>query len=221
MSRMTMTSLAASTALILGLAVSPLYAKDKCPPGLAKQGRCGVATAPTPSAKPQKPAKPGKSEKAAKPAAPVAAKPTVAAITAKPGTILGNERFIPVLDPRLFGLSAATAGTAYYLVGDQIVRATVDGYKVVDVVRPVSARDCPPGLAKKEPACIPPGQVDKIVKGGWDANRFTRIDDLTRYDLPAPDGNWDYYSVDGTIVRVDRTTRDILGVVRLIDALTN
>lgn len=220
-------ALMSGAALALTLTAAPALAKD-CPPGLAKQGKCSA----------EAPAHPGKANGKAKAEAPKPAKadtpkgkPDRAGQAAvdearlsrdgivEVGSVLGAARYHLITDPVRFGLDPAPAGSGYYIIGDRIVRADSTGFQILDVVRPLDARDCPPGLAKKEPACIPPGQVDKILRSGWDADRYVKIDDLDRYDLAAPDGDWDYYVVDDAIVRVDRTTRDILGVVRLIEAL--
>lgn len=218
-------ALISGAALALGLTASPARAKD-CPPGLAKQGKCSA----------EGPAHPGKAHGKAEATKPAKAetprdKPDHAGKAAvddprlsrdgivEVGSVLGAARYHLITDPLRFGLDPAPVGSGYYIVGDRIVRADSKGFEILDVIRPLDARDCPPGLAKKEPACIPPGQVDKILRSGWDAERYVKIDDLDRYDLTAPDGDWDYYVVDDTIVRVDRTTRDILGVVRLIEAL--
>lgn len=222
MTRM-ISALLSGAALTLTLAAAPAMAKD-CPPGLAKQGKCAAEA-------PAHPSKGPKADKGAQADKAKTGKPAKAAEAddarlsrdgiAEVGSVLGAARYHLITDPVRFGLDPAPAGSGYYIVGDRIVRADSKGFEILDVVRPLDARDCPPGLAKKEPACIPPGQVDKILRSGWDADRYTRIDDLAKYDLTAPDGDWDYYVVDNTIVRVDRTTRDILGVVRLIDALAN
>lgn len=170
-----------------------------------------------------------KRKAAAKPARPkprAAVAAGIEAPTSRGGVVaLGGaparDRYQLITDPKVFNLGPAAAGSAYYIVGDRIVRADRRSYQILDVVRPITARDCPPGLAKKIPACIPPGQAKKIMATKWAPDRFVPIRDLGKYDLPRPDGNWDYYVVDGAIVRVDRTTRDILGLVRLIDNFVN
>ncbi|MRX50954.1 hypothetical protein GI374_10950 [Paracoccus sp. S-4012] len=133
---------------------------------------------------------------------------------------LALARYAPVADPALFGLPALGDGSRYYIAGDRIVRADPRDWRVLADIRRLDRQaDCPPGLAKKEPACIPPGQVQKILGTPWDPDRYRRLDDHARYGLAAPDGAWDYYVVDGTVVRLDRSTREILSLVRVLDAV--
>lgn len=87
--------------------------------------------------------------------------------------------------------------------------------------------DCPPGLAKKNPPCIPPGQARKP---GFDYG--TRVGDILRVGdylvIPDPDRfrlearrGWTYYRDDDRIYRVDSGTRQILAILNLIDAFAN
>lgn len=91
---------------------------------------------------------------------------------------------------------------------------------VVPPVTRVQARHCPPGLAKKDPACIPPGQAKKMGVGGvvdWDHVHIVRRPGL--YGLTdAPKGQR-YAIVDGRLVRIDESTRKILSVIRLVDTI--
>ncbi|AXC49254.1 hypothetical protein DRW48_05760 [Paracoccus suum] len=136
------------------------------------------------------------------------------------GDSLGISRYRRIADPRLFDLPARSDGLAYYRVGDRIVLADPRDYRVREFIdRPDSQRFCPPGLAKKEPACIPPGQVDKIMRTQWDRDRFLPITDYARYGLAPPRDNWGYYVVDNAIVRVDQRSHEILSLVRLMDAI--
>lgn len=84
---------------------------------------------------------------------------------------------------------------------------------------------CPPGLAKKSPACVPPGQAKK--HGYRSLHRGDRIDrydyswlrDYDRYGLPRPPRGQRYYVVDDRIYRVDQDTYEILDFVRALGAL--
>lgn len=87
--------------------------------------------------------------------------------------------------------------------------------------------DCPPGLAKKNPPCIPPGQAKKhgdhygtrigdILRVG----DYRIIRDHDRYRLEDRRG-WTYYRDADRVYRVDSETRKILAVLNLIEALTN
>ncbi|MTH60325.1 hypothetical protein [Paracoccus litorisediminis] len=87
--------------------------------------------------------------------------------------------------------------------------------------------NCPPGLAKKNPPCVPPGQAKKYdirygtrVGDHLRIGNYTVIRDPRRYDLEQRRG-WDYYRDNDSIYRVDRGTRRILAVMELIDAFSN
>lgn len=94
---------------------------------------------------------------------------------------------------------------------------------------------CPPGLAKKDPACVPPGQArarsddrrhydrdrrDHLRTGDIIDLRHVHI--VTRpglYGLNDPRRNERYAVVDGRLVRVDESTGKVLNIIRLIDAI--
>ena len=85
---------------------------------------------------------------------------------------------------------------------------------------------CPPGLAKKNPPCIPPGQVRNHVRYGNSIGDVLRIGDYLvindprRYNLQQRDG-WRYYRDDNNIYRVDSGTQKVLAVLNLIQAFSN
>lgn len=90
------------------------------------------------------------------------------------------------------------------------------------LANPGHSNGCPPGLAKKSPACVPPGQAKKRWNRGdhLRIEDYRRIADPRRYDLQArPD--WDYYRDGNRVYRVDRDTRRILAILNLIDAFSN
>lgn len=113
-----------------------------------------------------------------------------------------------------------------------------------DHFRTSQARHCPPGLAKKNPPCVPPGQARKYDdRRDFDRHRHherrrhhdrygVRIGDILRIDdyrvirdprrmnLETRD-DWRYYRDGHRAYRVDRETRKILSVIELIDAFTN
>lgn len=88
--------------------------------------------------------------------------------------------------------------------------------------------NCPPGLAKKNPPCVPPGQVRNRdhdhyyprVGDDFRVGDYIVIRDPGRYDLEDRRG-WSYYRDDNNIYRVDSGTRRVLAVLELIDAFTN
>lgn len=87
------------------------------------------------------------------------------------------------------------------------------------------AGHCPPGLAKKNPPCVPPGQarqgassprVGDVLRVG----DYVVIRDPARHDLrTSPD--WRYYRDGNRAYRIDPETRRVLAVVELIDAFVN
>ena len=95
----------------------------------------------------------------------------------------------------------------------------------------VAVGHCPPGLAKKSPACVPPGQARKHHRDrDRDYDRdyrrvgevlrvrdYTIIRDVDRYGFDRRSG-WDYYRDGNRAYRVDSNTRKILAVMELIDA---
>lgn len=96
---------------------------------------------------------------------------------------------------------------------------------------PRYVQGCPPGLAKKSPACIPPGQAKKIYRGDRDGDIVIHVGDIFdwdrghrvrypgRYGLdPAPYGSR-YAIIDGRLVRVDDSTNKVLNIIRLVDAI--
>lgn len=90
--------------------------------------------------------------------------------------------------------------------------------------RIIVAGNCPPGLAKKSPACVPPGQAKKhgIHHGVGDIINWNDVHVVTRpgrYGLSMPpDGNR-YAIVDGQLVRVNEDSGKILSILRLVDAI--
>jgi hypothetical protein len=83
---------------------------------------------------------------------------------------------------------------------------------------------CPPGLAKKSPACVPPGQAKKYHRGPRIGDRvsdyhYHLIRYPDRYDLPPLRRGERYYVIDGQILRVDQDTYKILDFIRATAAL--
>ena len=78
--------------------------------------------------------------------------------------------------------------------------------------------NCPPGLAKRTPQCIPPGQVGRSfnvgqrVPTGWGTLGYNRIPDSVRdlYDLDDDDR---YVYRNGTLYVVDPRTRLIENII--------
>ncbi|SET42774.1 RcnB family protein [Paracoccus homiensis] len=88
----------------------------------------------------------------------------------------------------------------------------------------VVAQGCPPGLAKKSPSCVPPGQAKKISRGFVvgdviDIRRAHVVSHPGRYGLSNPPEGDLYVVKDGRLVRVDGRTGQILSILRVVDAL--
>lgn len=99
------------------------------------------------------------------------------------------------------------------------------------------ASHCPPGLAKKSPACVPPGQARHHRNRDNDRDRdhvrygngigevlrvgdYTIIRDTDRYGFEDRD-NWRYYRDGDRAYRVDTNTNKVLAVLNLIQAFSN
>lgn len=98
------------------------------------------------------------------------------------------------------------------------------GYRDIHRAQARHVADCPPGLAKKNPPCVPPGQVGKRfgtrVGDTLRSGNYVLIRDLDRYGLEQR-GGWNYYRDNDRIYRIDSGTRKILAVLNLIDAFSN
>lgn len=85
----------------------------------------------------------------------------------------------------------------------------------------VSAKGCPPGLAKKNPPCVPPGQARKAYEQDYRVGErlpdgFIILRTPSRYGL---DPRRTYYERDGYVVHVDRETGQILNLIGAISDL--
>lgn len=86
-----------------------------------------------------------------------------------------------------------------------------------------AAGHCPPGLAKKNPPCVPPGQVGKSYSIGdiYDGEGYWDRNDRTRYGLPLLSAGESYYRVGDRFLRVDDDTRLVLELIEVLAAGTN
>lgn len=86
---------------------------------------------------------------------------------------------------------------------------------------------CPPGLAKKNPPCVPPGQARKSYdRYGSRIGDILRINDYVVIHDPRrlnlmPRDDWRYYREGNRAYQIDRDTKKILSIINLIDAFTN
>lgn len=82
---------------------------------------------------------------------------------------------------------------------------------------------CPPGLAKKDPPCVPPGQVGKSYRIG-DQNSgdgYRNGSDSVRYGLPQLSQGESYYRVGDRFLRVDDDIRLVLELIDVLAASKN
>ena len=76
---------------------------------------------------------------------------------------------------------------------------------------------CPPGLAKKTPACVPPGQAKKYAPGNvFDDENYDWVLNPFDFDLPVLKPGEGYVQIGDAFVKVDKETFEILN---LFDAL--
>lgn len=93
-----------------------------------------------------------------------------------------------------------------------------------------SVKHCPPGLAKKDPACVPPGQVGK----SWTPDRVYVEGDRIRGDyVIIPEAEWDalslnpiaddtvYVVIDNQIVRVKESNLVVIEPIRILENVIN
>jgi hypothetical protein len=105
-------------------------------------------------------------------------------------------------------------GKAAVFIGDD------DEVVLTDYVKRHYQANCPPGLAKKNPPCIPPGQAKKLAtgtvlkKGSYESLPVTVVERLTP---PPPNGM--YVRVDRNVYLIDRGTRKILDGIMLLSAV--
>jgi len=91
---------------------------------------------------------------------------------------------------------------------------------------PFIIANCPPGLAKKNPPCIPPGQAKKLYPdyrpryetGDRIYRDYRIIRDVNRYRLRKGDL---YYLVGREIFRISPDTGRVIAFIGLADALLN
>ena len=82
---------------------------------------------------------------------------------------------------------------------------------------------CPPGLAKKNPPCVPPGQAKKSYRVGdrYYYGDYLRDYDRRRYNLPRLRDGESYYRVGDSFIRVDDETREVLELIEAFARVLN
>lgn len=115
-------------------------------------------------------------------------------------------------------------GRGHARVQVQPVEVSRDRTVIVQTNRAVVGH-CPPGLAKKDPACVPPGQAKKRGGDGFvvgdilDLGTIHIINQPGLYGLGEPPLGNRYAVVDGRLVRIDSETGRLLSIIRLVDAI--
>lgn len=77
---------------------------------------------------------------------------------------------------------------------------------------------CPPGLARKDPPCIPPGQARQGREPVYLSGDYILLENPARFGL---DPAHSYGSADGMIYRIDRETREVLALIGAISDVLN
>ncbi len=95
---------------------------------------------------------------------------------------------------------------------------------------------CPPGLARRDPPCVPPGQARQgVTTEDWigpmttlyhpgdylELGDFVYLTDFDRYGLPPLDDGQQYAVIDGTLVALDSESYQILQLLRAFAAVGN
>lgn len=101
----------------------------------------------------------------------------------------------------------------------------------VNTVSPPPAFACPPGLAKKNPPCVPPGLAkkryeadryhdrgDRYRRGDRIRGDYIIIEDPYRYGLNRGDS---YARIGNYVYRIDRETREVLDLIGAVAAILN
>ena len=79
-------------------------------------------------------------------------------------------------------------------------------------------KNCPPGLAKKNNGCLPPGQAKKRYQVGQPVPADVEIVFVPRGDLPEPREGYVYGRVDGDLLLIAEATRRVIEAVVAVDA---
>ncbi len=84
---------------------------------------------------------------------------------------------------------------------------------------------CPPGLAKKNPPCIPPGQAKKYGIGQTiPENEWSEYEEYLLWEklgLPRPGEGESYYMIGDQLLLLDRKTGQLINVIDALDELLN
>jgi hypothetical protein len=80
-------------------------------------------------------------------------------------------------------------------------------------------KGCPPGLAKKQNGCLPPGQAKKIYgRGDYLRGNYVLIRNPDHYGL---NPGATYYRLGDYVYQVDRDTKEVLDLIGAVAAVLN
>ncbi|MDP3263421.1 MAG: RcnB family protein [Tabrizicola sp.] len=106
----------------------------------------------------------------------------------------------------------------------RIILATALALSLTPAFADGKSGHCPPGLAKKDVPCVPPGQAKK--RAAWHEGDVVNRDDIRhvirypdRYELPPLRAGEEYVVIGNRIVKVDSQTGRILTLYRALDSL--
>ena len=107
-----------------------------------------------------------------------------------------------------------------HLVG-ALMFASVTGVASLSMPQPAEAGPpgpgfCPPGLAKKNPACMPPGQYKKYYRGDIipDFRSYERLR-YREYGLPYPGDDRRYIRIGNDVYLIAEATQRVIEVINL------
>lgn len=80
-------------------------------------------------------------------------------------------------------------------------------------------RNCPPGLAKKNPPCIPPGQAKKYGVGSTLPRGFEWVPDDVVSMLTPPRPHTRYARLDKNVYLITEGTRKVVEAIELFSAI--
>jgi hypothetical protein len=96
---------------------------------------------------------------------------------------------------------------------------TNDRKAIRQLIRQDAFRHCPPGLAKKSPPCVPPGQAKKYKIGSVLPDGVVYSPVPPAWGLHAPDG-YQYVKVDKDVLLISEASKKIIDAVTLLSAVS-
>ena len=141
------------------------------------------------------------------------------------------DRYVTLFDPRAY---PQWPRASYARLGDFVYLIDPDSRRILAIPEPighwvwnweeVDFTNCPPGLAKKNPPCVPPGQAMKGVTPGDGPHRLGEVLPLGHQVIFAPIGDSSdddglYTRLGDSIYRIDRDTGAVLQLIGTVASL--